>query len=62
MQSTKSSMMQDLFFKKPSSVKSSVTEVECYICGRGLRDGCSISAKTLPNGMALFCELHYSLQ
>ncbi|GKS67849.1 hypothetical protein YTPLAS73_13960 [Nitrosarchaeum sp.] len=54
-------MMQDLYFKKNSPVQTSVTEVECYICGRGLRDG-SISAKTLPNGMALFCELHYSLQ
>ncbi|NJK78364.1 MAG: hypothetical protein HC944_06955 [Nanoarchaeota archaeon] len=62
MQSTKSSMMQDLFFKKHSLVKSSVTEVECYICGRGVGDGCCISAKSLPNGMALFCELHYSLQ
>ena len=52
------SMMQDLYFKKNSLVQTSVTEVECYICGRGLRDCCSISAKTLPNGMALFCELH----
>jgi hypothetical protein len=62
MPSAKSTMMQDLYFKKNSPVQSSVTEVECYICGRGLRDGCCISAKSLPNGMALFCELHYSLQ
>ena len=62
MPSAKSTMMQDLYFKKNSLVQSSVTEVECYICGRGLRDGYCISAKTLPNGMALFCELHYSLQ
>ncbi len=55
-------MMQDLYFKKNSLVQSSVIEVECYICGRGLHDGCCITAKTLPNGIVLFCELHYSLQ
>jgi hypothetical protein len=54
--------MQDLSFKKTSEVNSSVSEVECYICGKGLQDGYRITAKTLSNGMALFCDVHYSLQ
>lgn len=62
MQGTKSTLMQDLYFKKTPEVKSSVSEVECYICGKGLQDGCRITAKTLSNGMALFCNVHYSLQ
>jgi len=62
MQGTKSSLMQDLYLKKVPEIKSSVSEVECYICGKGLQDGCSITAKTLSNAMALFCDVHYSLQ
>ena len=62
MQRAKSTLMQDLYFTKTSEVKSSVSEVEFYICGKGLQDGYRISAKTLSNGMALFCNVHYSLQ
>ena len=59
MQGAKSTLMQDLYFKKIYDVKSSVTEVECYICGKGLQDGYRITAKTLSNGIALFCDVHY---
>mgnify|MGYP007034179765 FL=1 len=62
MQRAKSTLMQDLYFPKTSEVKSSVSEVGCYICGKGLQDGYRITAKTLSNGMALFCNVHYSLQ
>ncbi|MFB5612414.1 MAG: hypothetical protein ACE5RL_03845 [Nitrosarchaeum sp.] len=62
MQGTKSALIQDVYFKKSSELKSTVSEVECYICGKGLQDGCCITAKTLSNGMALFCDVHYSLQ
>jgi hypothetical protein len=41
---------------------SSVSKVECYVCGKGLEDGHCITAKTLPNGTVLFCDVHYSLQ
>jgi len=54
--------MQDLYFNKQTELKTSVTEVECYVCGKGLRDGKSITAKTLTNGIALFCNAHYLLQ
>ena len=62
MQGSTSSLMQDLYFKKISKVKSSVSEVECYICGKGIQDGCCITAKTLPYGTGLFCDIHYALQ
>jgi len=62
MQGTKSSLMQDLYFKKTHEIKSSVSEAECYICGKGVQDGYCITAKTLPYGTALFCDVHYSLQ
>jgi len=42
--------------------QSSVSKVECYVCGKGLADGHSISAKTLSNGIVLFCDVHYSMQ
>ena len=42
--------------------KTTVSKVECYVCGKGLEDGHSISAKTLPHGTVLFCDVHYNLQ
>ena len=43
-------------------IHSSVSKVECYVCGKGLAEGHSISAKTLSNGIVLFCDVHYSMQ
>ena len=43
-------------------VQSSVSKVECYICGKGLADGYSITAKTWNNVIVLFCDVHYSMQ
>ena len=43
-------------------IQSSVSKVECYVCGKGLADGHSITAKTLSNGIVLFCDVHYSMQ
>ncbi|MCH9657566.1 hypothetical protein K0U27_02540 [archaeon] len=63
MQGVKQEIMQDMqVLKKTQNVKSSVSNVECYVCGKGLQDGHSISAKTLPNGIVLFCDVHYLLQ
>ncbi len=47
---------------KSQTILTSVSKVECYICGKGLEDGHSITAKTLPNGIVLFCDVHYPLQ
>ena len=69
MQGVKRAIMQDMQVLRKSTtvtvnsnVQSSVSAVECYVCGKGLEDGHSITAKTLPNGIVLFCNVHYSLQ
>jgi len=43
-------------------IQSTVSKVECYVCGKGLAEGHSVSAKTLENGIVLFCDVHYSMQ
>ncbi|MDH3395872.1 MAG: hypothetical protein OEL52_06930 [Nitrosopumilus sp.] len=63
MQGVKQAIMQDMqILKNTRAAQSSVSKVECYVCGKGLQDGHSISAKTLSNGIVLFCDVHYSLQ
>jgi len=63
MQEVNRVIMQDMqILKKSHSLQSSVSKVECYVCGKGLQDGYRITAKTLPNGTVLFCNVHYSLQ
>ena len=66
MQGVKRAIMQDMQILRKdhlsSSMQSTVSKVECYVCGKGLQDGHSITAKTLPNGIVLFCDVHYSLQ
>ncbi len=63
MQGANETIMQDMqILRRSSSVQSSVSRVECYVCGKGLQDGHSITAKTLPHGIVLFCDVHYSLQ
>lgn len=54
----KTTMLQ----KMQCVTNTSVSNVECYICGKGIHDGYSITAKTLPNGIVLFCDVHYPLQ
>ena len=53
------SMMQSI---NKHQIQSSVSKVECYVCGKGLAEGHSVSAKTLTNGIVLFCDVHYSMQ
>ena len=48
--------------KIENNIQSSVSKVECYVCGKGLAEGHSISAKTLSNGIVLFCDVHYLMQ
>ena len=63
MQGVKQAIIQDVqILKNTRDVQSSVSKVKCYVCGKGLQDGHSISAKTLSNGIVLFCDVHYSLR
>ena len=62
MQGVNRAIMQDMQILKKQEIQTTVSKVECYVCGKGLEDGHSITAKTLPNGTVLFCDVHYSLQ
>ncbi len=63
MQRVNQAIMQDMqILRKSQFVASSVSKVECYVCGKGLEDGHSITAKTLPHGIVLYCDIHYSFQ
>ncbi len=63
MQGANQAIIQDIqILRKSQDVVSSVSKVECYVCGKGLEDGHSITAKSLPHGIVLFCDVHYSLQ
>ncbi|KAF6242674.1 hypothetical protein C6988_05635 [Nitrosopumilus sp. b1] len=55
-------LIQDFLpFQKPL-VKSSATSISCYICGKGLEDGLSLTAKHTPMGSLFFCGSHYYLK
>ena len=60
MKMNNSTMMRES--KLHHEIKSSVSKVECYVCGKGLAEGHSVSAKTLTNGIVLFCDVHYAMQ
>jgi len=53
---------ETLVSPKHNFLKSSTTTANCYVCGKGLKDGYSVTAKTLSNGITLFCDVHYSMQ
>ena len=53
---------QKLIFSEKPEFATSVTPVECYVCGKGIEDGYSVTAKTLRNDIVFFCDVHYSLQ
>ena len=56
----RTALVQDLEFLNIPFAKSSANNALCYVCGKGLQDGNSVTAKTLPNGIVLFCNVHYS--
>ena len=62
MQGANQTIIHKIQILKSETILTSVSKVECYICGKGLEDGHSITAKTLPNGIVLFCDVHYPLQ
>ena len=62
MQGANQTTIHKMQILKSETILTSVSKVECYICGKGLEDGHSITAKTLPNGIVLFCDVHYPLQ
>jgi hypothetical protein len=62
MQEVKQRSLDNTIFDSTKNTVSSTCVVECYVCGKGLPDGHSITAKALPSGNVLFCNVHYPLQ
>ncbi len=57
-----SKLYQDLFFSgKKFQFGSNANEATCYVCGKGLEHGFSVTAKKFSSGTLLFCEKHYSM-
>ena len=44
--------------KKPQ-LKTLVSQTKCSICGKGLDDGFSLTAKSTYSGTLFFCDIHY---
>ena len=60
---TGSKLCQDLIFsEKKSSLGSNAYEATCYVCGKGLQNGFTVTAKKFTSGTLLFCEKHYSMK
>jgi len=59
MQEVKQRNITEAIFTPTRNLQTSVSVVECYVCGKGLLEGHSITAKTLPSGIVLFCNIHY---
>jgi hypothetical protein len=52
-------LFQDLYFaKKRAPAISTVREVTCTICEKGLDEGISVTAKKIGQRMRLFCQYH----
>ena len=59
---TRPALYQEIAFtKNQSRLKSNAIEASCYVCGKGLNEGCSLFAKNSVTGKLLFCNKHYSL-
>ncbi len=57
-----SRLYQDMVFPaKKSCLDTIAIEATCYVCGKGLEDGYSITAKNSASRTMLFCDKHYSL-
>jgi len=58
---TKSALIQDyLLSRKKLVISSSANFVTCNICGKGIEDGFSVTAKSFPKGIVFFCDIHHS--
>ena len=58
----RSRLYQDLIFPEKTPILDTLAiEASCYVCGKGLEDGYSVTAKNTSLGTILYCEKHYSL-
>ncbi len=40
-------------------LKTSAIEASCYVCGKGIQDGYSLTSKKSLSSTLLFCDKHY---
>jgi hypothetical protein len=56
---TKTTLIHDyLLSRKKPIMGSSANFVACNICGKGIEDGFSVTAKSFPKGNFFFCDVH----
>jgi len=56
---SKSGLIQDFVIsKKKSFVTSTASFVKCNVCGKGIEDGFSITAKSILKRTFFFCDMH----
>jgi hypothetical protein len=59
MQELKKRIISNNNFPSKINLLTSTSRVECYVCGKGVKEGHPITAKTLPSGIVLFCNIHF---
>ncbi len=56
---SKSGLIQDFVIsKKRSFVTSTASFAKCNVCGKGIEDGFSITAKSIQKRTFFFCDMH----
>lgn len=56
---SKSGLIQEFVIpKKKSFMISTVSFVKCNVCGKGIEDGFSITAKSIQKRTFFFCDMH----
>ena len=56
----KSSLIQDFVLKTEHVfLRTDASEMNCYVCKKGIDDGTSLTAKTLDSKNVMLCEKHF---
>lgn len=55
---SKSGLIQEFAISKKKSFMTSVSFVKCNVCGKGIEDGFSITAKSIQKKIFFFCDIH----
>ena len=56
---SKSVLIQEFVIsKKKSFMTSTVSFVKCNVCGKGIEDGFSVTAKSIQKKIFFFCDIH----
>ncbi|HSB50071.1 MAG TPA: hypothetical protein VLC72_01895 [Nitrosopumilaceae archaeon] len=56
---SKNALIQDIVFSnKKFTMNSSANMARCDVCGKGLEDGLSVTAKSIQNETMFLCKVH----